>query len=108
MVKYEDYMDGPINTTNSLLDKLKLPNHPDMHPLLVEVERQQLDQVMMWTGNPDKDLDAWIRTEQSKEGREVNIPNVYLDQDLVSKFITSFTKNTMSMDIWTVHGHFFG
>ena len=64
MVKYEDYRDGPINTTNILLDKLKLPNHPDMHPLLVEVERQQLDQVVMWTGNPDKDLDAWIRTEQ--------------------------------------------
>ena len=87
-VKYEDYLDGPVNTTNSLLDKLQLPHHPDMQPLLVEVERQQQDQVMMWTGDPDKDLDSWIRTEQSLQEREVIIPNVYLDEDLVSKYIT--------------------
>ena len=87
MVKYEDYLDQPINTTNSLLDRLQLPHHPDMQPLLAEVERQQLDQVMMWTGDPDTDLGAWIRAEQSLRGRELITPNVYLDQDLVSKFI---------------------
>ena len=89
MVKYEDYLDGPINTTITLLDKLQLPHHPDMQVLLAEVERQQLEQVMMWTGDPDKDLDAWMRAEQEMIGREVIIPNVYLDQDLVSKYMTT-------------------
>ena len=101
MVKYEDYLDQPINTTNSLLDKLQLPHHPDMQPLLAEVERQQLDQVMMWTGDPDTDLGAWIRTEQSLRRRELINPNVYLDQDLVglsSSLNCSLTCSTLERE----------
>ena len=43
---------------------------------------------MMWTGDPDKDLVAWIRREERKDGGEINVPNVYLDQDLVTKYLT--------------------
>ena len=88
MVRYEDYLDGPINTTNTILDKLQLPHHPDIQVLFGEVEKQQLEQVMMWTGDPDKDLVAWIRREERKDGGEINVPNVYLDQDLVTKYLT--------------------
>merc|ERR1712098_929448 len=88
MVKYEDFLDGPVNTTNTLLDKLQLPHHPGIQEILGEVEKQQLDQVMMWTGDPDKDISAWIGKEQAMVGGKIVTPNVYLDQDLITKYIT--------------------
>ena len=88
-VKYEDLLETPTNTTLMLLERLQLPKDRRTLSLLELVERKQLEQVSEWTGDLSQDLGAQVSEERRSNPQELSVPNINLEEDFISRFVTS-------------------
>ena len=53
-VRYEELLEAPRNTTGRVLDRLVLPWSRETAGMMEEVDRQQQEQFLAWTGDPDR------------------------------------------------------
>ena len=53
-MRYEELLEAPRNTTGRVLDRLVLPWSRETAGMMEEVDRQQQQQFLAWTGDTDR------------------------------------------------------